>query len=396
MRYDAVIVGGSIGGLYTALALARQGRHVRVVERRPAIGVPVRCGEATGNRGELARFIPVEEEWIRGEIDGLAVHINESCVPRRELPDAALMLDRRRLELSLARQAREHGAEITLGTTATGLSGADLPHTVAGITTGSGETVGASWVIGADGAESSVGRWAGLTEALALRDSFSAAQFRVCAGDYHDGMLHFFVGAEIIPGGYIWVFPRGGSHLSVGAGLYGPSPDRPNALWYLERFLDRVFPGAKRDRLITGNVPLAVCPRFPARGNVFVVGDAARQANPLIAGGIMNTFEAADCLVRNLCGSATPAVAAKRYSRQWRAEQRRFQIGMFIAAEMVRRADDRELNRALRALDTVFAEPVDRSKPFRLSPRHVVLILRHFLPKLVGHWRHIPSLVLNR
>lgn len=98
----------------------------------------------------------------------------------------------------------------------------------------------------------------------------------------------------------------------------------------------------------------------------------------------MNTFEAADCLVRSLCGSATPAVAAKRYSRQWRAEQRRFQIGMDIAGEMVRRADDRELTRALRTLDTVFAEPVDRSKPFHLSPGHVVLILRHFLPKLLG------------
>src|SRR5664279_3333386 len=78
MQYDAVIVGASLAGLYSDMALAKNGWKVCILDRKSTIGIPVRCGEATGNRRELSRFIPIDESWIASDITGVALHLNDT------------------------------------------------------------------------------------------------------------------------------------------------------------------------------------------------------------------------------------------------------------------------------------------------------------------------------
>ncbi|HJK18272.1 MAG TPA: FAD-dependent oxidoreductase, partial [Methanocorpusculum sp.] len=54
--YDVLVVGGGPGGALAAKAAAEAGLSVLLVEKRPAIGAPVRCAEGIGKEA-LAEFI---------------------------------------------------------------------------------------------------------------------------------------------------------------------------------------------------------------------------------------------------------------------------------------------------------------------------------------------------
>ncbi|HMK15623.1 MAG TPA: NAD(P)-binding protein, partial [Methanomicrobiales archaeon] len=68
-RYDALVIGGGPGGAVAAGDLAAAGHSVCLVEKRPAIGAPVRCAEGIG-KDVLAQFIEPDDRWISAEING--------------------------------------------------------------------------------------------------------------------------------------------------------------------------------------------------------------------------------------------------------------------------------------------------------------------------------------
>jgi digeranylgeranylglycerophospholipid reductase len=364
MRYDVAVVGASLAGLYVGYKLASQGRRVCIIDRRRAVGVPMRCGEATGNRAELARFVTVRDEWIACEPSGISVRVNGTPALSHDVHAMGLMLHRDRLEQWLAEEACRCGATLLLGTRVRGLEphgpGRWAPATERG-------RIEAELVVGADGCEAHVGRWAGICGPLRAAEAFSAAQYRVESDFCRDGRLHFFVGSEHVPRGYIWVFPKGNGVIVVGAGLYGTTHPGPSPREHLDRFLGHYLGGAGRTQLICGCVPLAVAPTPLHRGNVVVVGDAARQANPLIAGGIMNTLEAADVLVKELGRSVCIPEALKRYSRAVAGKPRRDQRVALMVLRTLLASTDEDLLRLLRRAQAAFGSRTDRSRPFSWS-----------------------------
>jgi digeranylgeranylglycerophospholipid reductase len=202
-------------------------------------------------------------------------------------------------------------------------------------------------IIGADGCESKVGRWAGITDSLGPHDAFSSVQYRMKSDFCNDGFLHFFLGSRVIPKGYIWIFPKTREHVLAGAGLYGWLPDAERASAVLDRFIEKNMPGSTIEQRITGCVPLAICPQPLFRENVVLIGDAARQANPLTAGGIMNSLEAADCLASELLGHGfekqyrRPLMA---YCRKW-SKQRFNQKVFSVVKEIYLTLTDKQIAR---------------------------------------------------
>ncbi len=384
MKTAVAIVGAGIAGLYSAMKLSNRGIPCTVFERKSKIGVPVQCGEATGNRAELSRFVTVDEKWIAGDIKGLAAHVNSDAHFVRPIPEAGVMLHRDRFELSLAREVQESGCEIRLNFNITGIR-EETNRTI--LKTEDGSEFQADIVIGADGPESGIGRQLGLTGPLDLDEAFSAAQLRVESTKYNDGFLHFFIGREVIHPGYIWVFPKSESHVSVGAGYYGAPFDGPPAVEVLRRFLDRNFPNKPRSHLISGCVPIFPSPRLLNKGRVLLVGDAARQCNPLTAGGIMNALEAADEAARTVIKALNQGDPKRlsEYSRKMRRKPRKEQLFYAMLKGLIIGFSDRELCRTLRTAEGAFAEPVRRDRPF--APP----ILK--LAPLLG--RHIPQIAAN-
>jgi len=385
MKYDVAIVGASISGLYCAYALAKRGHRVCVVDRREKIGEPVRCGEATGTRAELARFVPISEEWIARDLTGLAVHLNDSYATTRTIENTGLILHRDLFEKNMANLAMRQGAEIRLNTAAVSLR--YEKDTISGVNLADSSAVRASIIVGADGAESRVGQWAGLIKPLAKTEAFTSLQYRITSDFCNDGYLHFFIGSQIIPHGYLWVFPRTNKEISVGAGLYGCHYSNEKARYYLDAFIQKKLGSISKTCLISGCAPITLCPKNLHRNNVVVVGDAARQVNPFTAGGIMNALEASDLAVKSISRAlkTKSTFPLARYSRIWRGKPR-FEQKLFLLFQKVfLDLKDSECEALIQLSERVFSGPIDRSIPFRLPLSAVFKILVRFLP---AAWRH--------
>lgn len=378
MSYDAVIVGASIAGLYTGMKLAQIGWKVCIIDRRSEIGIPVRCGEATGNRLELSRFVEVDESWIAGDIEGMAFHLNERDPLKIEVKDTGVLLHRDRFEKMLAQKAQESSTDIFLNTSVTGLVRNSTVFT--GVTLHNGKEISGKVIIGADGCESKVGRWAGITQSIPIQDAFPAVQYQMKSDFCNDNFLHFFFGSSIIPKGYIWIFSKAKGEVSVGAGLYGCNSKSPEVKELLDSFIDKNIPSAEKSNLITGCVPLSVCPKRLVKDNVVAIGDAARQVNPLNAGGIMNTLEAADLAVKSLLANNKNS-----YSRKWSRAQRRQQRIFYLIKEVFIDCSDKEIDVLVKKMKIDFQRYIDRTKTFTFPIRPLIFLFIVFLPKFVKH-----------
>src|SRR2546422_172773 len=74
-------------------------------------------------------------------------------------------------------------------------------------------------VIGAEGVEAMVGRWAGLDTRVPARDMESCAQYVIQGIDFDPDAIYLQFGGPIAPGGYAWLFPKGVGIANVGLGL---------------------------------------------------------------------------------------------------------------------------------------------------------------------------------
>ena len=66
-KYDLLVIGGGPAGAIAARTAARAGHSVLLVEKRPAIGAPVRCAEGIGKEA-LAEYVEPDERWISAEL----------------------------------------------------------------------------------------------------------------------------------------------------------------------------------------------------------------------------------------------------------------------------------------------------------------------------------------
>jgi digeranylgeranylglycerophospholipid reductase len=364
-NYDIIIVGASISGLYSGWKLASSGFRVGIFDRKHTIGLPIRCGETTGNRTELERFLSIDEAWIARDIEGCTIHYGQEKCITKNIKNFGVQLYRDKFEVYLAENAASNGAEIFLDTNIESLLWMD--SAACGIKSDRNENYSAPLIIGADGCESKVGRWAGITEHVPLQEAFSAIQYRIKSNFCNDHYLHFFIGTTVIPGGYIWVFPRSESEISVGAGLYRSNNQTLKVKALLDTFIKENIPGSQCTAMITGCAPLSLSPKNLYKNNVLVVGDAARQVNPVTVGGIMNALEAADFAVKAIlsgrAGNVSRAIR-KEYSIRWKKNQRRHQKICYLLKEVFLECSDKELDSLIKFAEKEFRveDKTDRSR----------------------------------
>lgn len=293
-RYDVVVVGAGPAGSTAARRAAELGLSVLLLEKRQEVGSPVRCAEGVGHE-LLIPFIELDECWISTMVDKaqFTTMVEGKAETRRAEGGRGYVLERRVFDRVLAEKAVEAGAQLAVKTLARGLLIED--GVVRGvIVEGQGRAeIEAAVVIGADGVESRVGPWAGLDTTLSQKDAMACAQFLLSGIDVDPTRLYYYISQEIAPGGYAWVFPKGEGRANVGLGIQADRADRP-ALDYLTRFIEGqpYLAQGSPVTLVVGAVPVALPPERLVADGCMLVGDAARQVDPLTGGGITNAMRA--------------------------------------------------------------------------------------------------------
>jgi len=287
-EYDIIIVGAGPAGTVAARYAAMSGADVLVLEKDRDVGYPVRCGEAISKRN-LVQFIEPNDRWIVAKLNKyafIAPDGGEYVVESAEVE--GYILERRIFDYELGKLASEAGAKIQTRVYVNGLilEGSKVCGVKAEYQ-GEQFEIKAKIVIAADGVESRVGRWAGIETHIDFRDMESCFQVTATNVDNIDlSTIYFYLGSNYAPGGYFWVFPKGKNIANIGLGVSGDVNRKRSALSYLNENMDRLYPKASILTQVAGGVPSAVTLDRISGEGIMLVGDAARQVNPLTGGGI--------------------------------------------------------------------------------------------------------------
>lgn len=325
-KYDIIVVGAGPGGSITALNCAKAGLDVLLIEKRQEIGDPVRCAEGVAKEG-LKKHIQPDSKWISAEVkgskiiapDGTQIKMSEEGSGGK----AGYTLERKVFDRALAQEAAMAGAEVMVKTRALGLLRNN--GRICGINAmymGEIHEIKADIVIGADGVESKVGRWGGIDTSLKPVDIDTCAQFLVSnieAGEYSQ----FFMGEKYTPGGYVWIFPKGPHTANVGLGILGSKCGNIRPITLLENFVKTYLPQGKIIEMVVGGVPVGGPIKQTVVDGLILVGDAARQSDPLTGGGIINAMDAGE-IAAEVCIKAKEkrdysVRTLNEYEERWRS-----------------------------------------------------------------------------
>jgi len=353
-NYDILVVGGGPAGALAAKTAAEAGNSVCIIEKRPAIGTPVRCAEGIGKE-LLKEFVRPDPRWISADIErarliapnGTTISLDQD----RAGNEVGYVLDRKVFDRELVWQAAEAGADVVVRTRATApilengaVKGAKV------LSAGTPADIRAEVVIAADGTEAQFARRAGLDTTVPLREMMSCAQYLMTDIDIDAGSTDFYLGNEVAPEGYLWVFPKGDRTANVGIGITGrKSRDGSRAKDYLDRFVAKNFPDGKTIEMIAGGAPVCRPLTCTVGDGLLVAGDAARVVDPITGGGIGNAMYtgrlaaqvASRCIEAGNCSKE----ALMPYDTEWRVSKMGKTIERnYIVKEYIITLDDKKLN----------------------------------------------------
>ncbi|UCF08449.1 MAG: NAD(P)/FAD-dependent oxidoreductase [Thermoplasmata archaeon] len=319
--YDVIVVGAGPGGLVAGERAARGGASVLVVDRKKEIGSPVRCAEGLGLPAFKLLDLDTSSDFVSNSVNRFIMVSPKGrkldvTVPYKEF--SLYILDRTGFEKALAQRLKGAKGELMLDTSVTGLTSEN--GVVKGVDTNRGE-LSARVIIGADGVESNIGRWSGMTKRLKMNQIFSAAEYDLAGMEGADDHFEIHFGSALAPGGYAWVFPKGEGEVNLGLGVLASTRKRPVEL--LNKFKERRAARAQPIRFVTGCIPSTLPPALTVKDNIMLVGDAARQTNAVSGGGIANaiiTGKIAGEVAGRVVSEGRPVSCLKDYEQLWRAQ----------------------------------------------------------------------------
>lgn len=389
LKCDVVIVGAGPAGSMAAKTAADAGLDVIMLEKRQEIGDPVRCAEGVSKR-ILSEMVKPDPQWIAAEVLGARIYAPDgnSIVMSEDRAglEVGFVLERKVFDRALAMHAAQAGAKVMVKTRALGLLKKN--GSINGVTAmrmGQPIEIEAPLVIGADGIESKVGRWAGIDTTLKLKDIETCAQFLIQDPAIDERYCEFFLGNSIAPSGYVWSFPKGKQLANVGLGILGSKSNPGEAMRLLREFVKVHYPKGKVVEIVVGGDPCSGPIDSATADGMMLVGDAARQTDPLTGGGILNAMQAGiiagEVAAKGLAAGDVSKAGLKEYEDRWRAT-----IGEHIAKsyeykEFFVKLTDSDLNKLIGSLKNE-----DISK---MDLRSVLRVLFRLNPKLLWDLRHL-------
>jgi geranylgeranyl reductase family protein len=386
---DAIVVGAGPAGSAVAAALSRVGARVVLVERahHPR---PKACAEYASPRivDELARIGLPFEAWSTDAVPLSGMHLHAGGrVVRIEYADRtgrrpAWGVDRRRFDARLAEHAAASGAELREGVAVVDVSLDDGRVTgvrLRDLSDGRDEALRAPWVIGADGARSSVARLLGVERRVGFPRRLGLVA-------HHSGIPALTDHGEMHVGNgyYVGLAPTPGGELNVGMALPLADGGRPAAA----RFDGAVagIPAVARRlretaRLtpIRGAAPIGHRVADVAGPGWLLIGDAAGFVDPFTGEGIHRALRSARAAAEAIIGGGDVASTYRRERRRAFAAKSALSWlvqGFLAAPPLLEHAVARLADRPEAALRLGSALGDCRPATDALSPRALLDVLR--------------------
>jgi digeranylgeranylglycerophospholipid reductase len=386
MEYDAIIVGGGPAGSVTAKFAAESGGKVIILERRSEIGIPVLCGEGISQRIDKWGILE-GTRWIASKMDGAKIFSPNGTMVTlsKEMAgnETGYVVYRDIFDKELARGAAKAGADIMLNTEVNSLIKKN--GKIIGVEANNFDEkieLYADIIVGADGVESKIGKWAGINTTLKTNDLETCAQYTLTNIDYNSDYCEFYLGKKIAPGGYIWIFPKGNKTFNVGIGILASlsSSSLPQKL--LNEFIKNhpKLKSGKPIRFLAGAVPVSK-PIETVRDNLLLVGDAARHSDPITGGGLTTSLEGGKIAGETIGHSIGIQNFEKEtlmiYEKKWKETFGTKLIRDYIVKEIMLDFDDKTLDMLADSLkDYKFEEFSTLSLIRALVTKHPTLLMR--------------------
>jgi len=390
--YDVIVVGAGPAGSMTAKHAAKKGARVLMIEKRQEIGASLRCAEGVNRKGLEKAGVEVDRRWVAAEIAGAKLVSPGGKVFRIDESQAGnevgMVLERHLFDKALAADAARAGAEIWLKTAAVGvLKEGDRVIGVKAMREGEPVKLTAGCVVGADGFESQVARWAGIDTSLKTGDITTCYQYRMANLRTEPDYCEFILGSAA-PGGYIWIFPKGDDTANVGIGVLASKLKKAGEV---KRYLDAWI--KKDERLscgqpleaVAGGVSVSPPVERSVMSGLMLVGDAARIIDPITGGGIANGLLSGKYAGEVLgdCAQANDysEQALMPYDKRWRDSMENRLWRNWMAKEKFLTLSDQTLDGVIETLSTANVD--------KMSVHNILIAIKEKHPELVKEFEEL-------
>ena len=294
--YDAIIIGAGPAGTTAAKVIANAGKSCIIIEKQKDF-TNRKCAGAM-NLIQALKFgidpTPVFDVALQ-PVKGAKIYSPNGDFFEIQTEDfrydiGGYILDRDRFDERLARDAEKAGAELVMNY---------LPRWATGdieykdglyslkrlMKDGRYVDICSKYLIDASGFWSVAGKKFGITSSLPYNEYHTCLQYTIKTEvPWQDNeIISIFLGNNIAPFGYVWVFPLSEDTIRVGLGMH---PKAGNPKKYLDNFLLRKKINGEIINTISAPIPLSKI-RKTRKGNLFVVGDAGRFCDSLTGGGLI-------------------------------------------------------------------------------------------------------------
>lgn len=397
--YDVIVIGAGPAGGSAARELAQLGKRVVLLERSKILGEP--NYSTAGTPLSTAEDFGLPDEVLAATWNTLIMRSpNEEAVWR--YPDVAgYVLDFRKLKQFLAHEAKAHGAELILGATAkqfiiekeqiVGVTYADSHGT---------SDLHASVVIDATGGSEFANNQLNVnstpTNVIARGMEY---QLPGIPEQYKDTMA-FMLGHSVVPQGYAWVFTMNdNTEGKVGVCVYGTNDLDTNLKQYQDQFVASIpeYDGIKPLEIHGGSMRVDGGVAHHVHQNVILIGDAARQINPLGGEGVRHGLYAGRLAARTIESTLHDGVLNERafkhiYERVWKKQFKRdWRISYAFSQNVYLKMTDDELDEMVRIIKTI--KPADMFAIFFSYRFRRFLKYPHVMFSLFKHSKHIIPLL---